>query len=216
MKLSTVVRPIVAALSVPQVFGKGVTRDEGFKAYTREVDTTETQDKAPEQNTTDLVPGIHMYPEGTTMDMLDLENEGNYTIINDTVTPYDWVIPVTHMGCTGWILRQSDITDSIQKLVDWSLRGGVVVGKGLHIEMTGATGAFACNCKWNYDDHLPESEMREFYERLTMWCGHGRSGWIFSKKWEKGYAVASKFWIKSKKPIRFVCPAYCAYKNRFM
>ncbi|OTA80950.1 hypothetical protein M434DRAFT_17526 [Hypoxylon sp. CO27-5] len=218
MKTSTVVRHIVAALTVTQASGRWITKNEGFEFRVRNVSASEHE--ASMQNTTTtttttIMPEATMPANRTTMDMLDLSDEfSKFAVSNDSdMHAMGWEIPVSHSSCTGWSLRPLDITDSIQKLINWSDRGGRLIGKSVHYEVSGGASAYACNCKLRYDDELPERELAEFYQRLTLWCGHGRSGWVFSKKWEKGFAMDTAFTVTAKKPVRGLCPPFCCLIN---
>lgn len=83
--------------------------------------------------------------------------------------------------------------------------------KTLHYELADEAGAYVCNCKYCCIDRVPASEMWEFYDRLSAGCGgRGRSGWIFSKEWDKGYAVTSAEYIDKKRTKANLCPPNCA------
>ncbi|KAI0142271.1 hypothetical protein F4776DRAFT_500318 [Hypoxylon sp. NC0597] len=213
MKTSTVMRHIVAALTATQALGKGFTKNEGFEVRVRNVSAS--SDEASAQATTTALPEATTAATGMTMDMLDLSDDSKFAVSNDSdvSSARAWEIPVSHSACTGWALRTTDLTDAIRNLINWSNRGNRLLGKSVHYEIAGGTGAYACNCKLTYEDELPERELAEFYERLTLWCGHGRSGWIFSKKWEKGFAVDAMFAVVTKRPARGLCPPFCVHRN---
>ncbi|KAI0843562.1 hypothetical protein F5Y06DRAFT_255271 [Hypoxylon sp. FL0890] len=218
MKASTALRHIVAALTVTQALGRPVIKDLEFEVRTGDIKSDE--DGALAQK--DTSPYFSVPPEtdeSKSMETLDLSNDSKYAIFNESwpsnnMSTLEWEIPVSHAGCSGWGLQVWEIVDSIQKLVDWSDNGGGLIEKSVHYEISGYASAYACNCKWKYTDKVPMREMREFYERLVSYCGYGQSGWIFSKKWEKGFAVEPKCKVDMTRPIANLCPPWCAYKNR--
>ncbi|KAI0851995.1 hypothetical protein F5Y00DRAFT_228365 [Daldinia vernicosa] len=157
-------------------------------------------------------------PQNHTLDMSALSLGGNATNYLETFGSYNntvsatnpnWTIPVSHWGCTRAKLRRDDIKETIQLMIDWSSRGGGVWGRDYHIELQPQAAAYLCNCKIRGLDYAPENEMWEFYERLRINCGEGWTGWIFSKRWEKGWAVHTRTYVDDFHPKRHLCPVFC-------
>ncbi|KAI1659334.1 hypothetical protein F4813DRAFT_388041 [Daldinia decipiens] len=120
-----------------------------------------------------------------------------------------FIIPVSHWGCTRSKMRASDMKEAVQRMINWSEAGGRVWGKSIHIELQAHAGTYLCNCKTQYLDSAPATEMWEFYERLRVYCGEGSSGWIFSKKWDKGYAINTRDHVANRHPKKLLCPLFC-------
>ncbi|KAI1460983.1 hypothetical protein F4805DRAFT_416200 [Annulohypoxylon moriforme] len=126
----------------------------------------------------------------------------------------DWVIPVSHAMCQQWDLKDVNARGAVEQIVLWNNRGGKVGHKYVHWEVDGMYAIFVCDCKWQYRDKAPAWEMWEFYERLIEWCGEGRGGWIFSKKWEKGYALSTRDKVVFKEPKKALCPSFCCFNPK--
>ncbi|KAI1471746.1 uncharacterized protein F4812DRAFT_455855 [Daldinia caldariorum] len=118
-------------------------------------------------------------------------------------------IPVSHQGCTNRFLGDDNIIRGMQKMVDWSSRGNTVLARSYHMVRLGNVAVYLCNCKGHWRDAAPPNEMSEVYMRLLIHCGRGRSDWIFSKKWEKGYGVDSEAVIGHLQNLESLCPHNC-------
>ncbi|KAI1781267.1 hypothetical protein F4818DRAFT_398555 [Hypoxylon cercidicola] len=206
MKASTIFRRIIAALGATLVLGE----KDGFAIEAKKNDTN--GDNAPSQG--EIGPVLEIPADNRTtgrfVELFDLENASNHT---RGQIPDSWVIPVSHWGCTEWTnLGDIPIRKAIQAMIDWSAKPlGWLHAKSIHYELVDDVGAFVCNCKYCCFDRAPEDEMWEFYERLRANCGgEGRSGWIFSKEWDKGYAIASSESIDKKRTKTNLCPPNCS------
>ncbi|KAI1801461.1 hypothetical protein F4811DRAFT_462306 [Daldinia bambusicola] len=130
---------------------------------------------------------------------------------NATDTHFEWIIPVSHTGCTHHRLEDEPIARAIERMVEWSNRGGRVEGKSYHLEWLGDVTVYLCNCKVNYRDSAPDAEMWELYMRTAINCGRGKSGWIFSKQWEKGYGIDSTALLTHQWYLQHLCPPGCLW-----
>ncbi|KAI2775934.1 hypothetical protein F4815DRAFT_375576 [Daldinia loculata] len=135
--------------------------------------------------------------------------EFEFNPINASEADPRFVIPVSHWGCTRSKLRRDDMKEAIQRMIDWSKGGGRVWGRSIHIELQDRAATFLCNCKDQYVDSAPDSEMWEFYQRLRVHCGEGWSGWMFSKKWNKGFAIDTRNHVANRHPKKLLCPLFC-------
>ncbi|KAI1101802.1 hypothetical protein F4804DRAFT_334932 [Jackrogersella minutella] len=202
MKFSTPIRFLTTALGATQALGK----NEGFEVRLRDIESA--GDAPLTQNSTASAPTPSAPANATSaIEPFDLSNSLNLT---DLPTEADWIIPVSHAACTEWTLGGPEIRAAIEDVVVWNNQGHTVPSKYVHWELEGWVGTYICNCKLRYRDHAPGSEMWEFYARLVKWCGVGHSGWIFSKKWEKGWAVTARDYVVTKNPKKGLCPPYCA------
>ncbi|KAI1423350.1 hypothetical protein F5Y12DRAFT_798579 [Xylaria sp. FL1777] len=130
-------------------------------------------------------------------------------------------IPVTSTKCMGHNLTDQRVNyfHAKWKLIEWQDKPGHWVPPGLyHYESapdnyTGVTW-YICNCKYFYPDKAPAWELDQVQQILDDQCGQFQSGWVWSKKWEKGYNVVPTEWFKPrlriqrKKPI---CPRGCFF-----
>ncbi|KAI1139952.1 hypothetical protein F5Y05DRAFT_380574 [Hypoxylon sp. FL0543] len=220
MKSSTVLRHVLAALSATQAFGKEATKRAGLELGRR--DAASGQYEALAQNATNPMPGMLQQTLSIPMGMLDPNDTSPsryYMTFDDSepdnMTTTEWRIPVSHAGCTGIRMREDDITEVIQVLMDWSDRGLGLMQKSVHVEFLADIAGWACNCKWHYWDKLSMDEFREVYQRINTYCGRNVSGWVFSKKWEKGWAWDTRCFAVNKDSIMTLCPPGCAwYGNR--
>ncbi|KAI0882614.1 uncharacterized protein GGS22DRAFT_169884 [Annulohypoxylon maeteangense] len=144
----------------------------------------------------------------TEIDWFNLDNSIELSEMPDRK---DWVIPVSHAWCATWDIKDVNVRGSIQRTIRWNNRGNKVHRKYVHWELDGQVGTYVCDCKWEYRDKATSWEMWEFYERMIEWCGEGRAGWIFSKKWEKGYAVTTRDRIMYTRPRKSLCPKFCCF-----
>ncbi|KAI2467799.1 hypothetical protein F4781DRAFT_433026 [Annulohypoxylon bovei var. microspora] len=205
MRISTATRLLLMGLGATQALGRMVPWDKRFEMHPRSAEP----DIAPAQNEISPVPEPPPeLNETMAFQTFELENSLNVSELPDKG---HWIIPVSHAACSHWDVKDINVRGSIQNIVIWSNEGNTVGQKFLHWDVDGMVGAFVCNCKWNYRDSEPSSEMWEFYERLVTWCGQGRSGWMFSKKWEKGWSIATRDYILFKEPKKFLCPTYCCW-----
>ncbi|KAI0130759.1 hypothetical protein F4814DRAFT_403572 [Daldinia grandis] len=188
MKGSTIFLPIITTLGISHALSIRMPEEDVAKAY----------------NHTGYMSALSVG-----------ENASYYSEISGsdpTLAPEeapDYIIPVSHWGCTRSRLRVIDMEAAVRQTIDWSTEGGRVHGKSLHIEMQDSASIFLCNCKYQHADSAPASEMWEFYNRLRVNCGEGRTGWIFSKKWEKGFGFDTKSHVANKHPKRNLCPPLC-------
>ncbi|KAI0900701.1 hypothetical protein F4806DRAFT_165513 [Annulohypoxylon nitens] len=211
---------IITGLSATQVFGRTAPRGSNFEVRARNAsfpaynkrDGTQESDLFPDSkfalSGTEPLLAPAMNDTDPDFRFFDLENSIEITEMPDRS---EWVIPVSHAFCSGFDLKDVNVRGSLEQIVLWGQRGNKIGTKWLHWEIDEMVGAFVCDCKWNYSDEVPASEIWEFYERLIEWCGEGRAGWIFSKKWEKGWAVATRDKIQYKSPKKLLCPWYCCF-----
>ncbi|KAI2632261.1 hypothetical protein GGR54DRAFT_26912 [Hypoxylon sp. NC1633] len=195
MKPSRILRHIIAALFSTLAFGKRV--DNRLRGQNNNAVPT-VSEPAPANAT-------------HTGEMFDLDvahaNNVSTPGFNDPGRPDR--IPVSHWGCTGVSLRPREIRGALDAIVAWSDAGNRLEGKSLHVEKYEGVGAWVCNCKWFDYDSAPNDEVYEFYDRLMAHCGRGRSGWLYSKQWDKGYAVDTDKHVDSKHPQALLCPQNC-------
>ncbi|KAI1206205.1 uncharacterized protein F4807DRAFT_463969 [Annulohypoxylon truncatum] len=149
--------------------------------------------------------------EGEDEDGFEWFNLDNSIEVSEMPNRSDWVIPVSHSWCSSWDIKDVNARGSIQEIIMWNNRGNKVKSKSVHWELDGMVGAYVCDCKWGYFDKATAWEMWEFYERMIEWCGEGHAGWIFSKKWEKGYAISTRDKILYTKPKKTLCPKFCCF-----
>ncbi|OTB16245.1 hypothetical protein K445DRAFT_317224 [Daldinia sp. EC12] len=139
---------------------------------------------------------------------------GGFASGNASVNASRWEIPVSHMSCTVWHnIQDADFVNSTQKMIAWSDKGNRIDGRSLHIESRNSAAVYLCNCKKHFQDSAPANEMWEFYKLIIIYCGKNRSGWIFSKKWEKGYALAYREYVINNGVQMYLCPPGCVRHN---
>ncbi|KAI0181240.1 hypothetical protein GGR52DRAFT_24908 [Hypoxylon sp. FL1284] len=200
MKPSTILRYIFATLAATPAQGRAKNESLSNDSVLPPTKTVTTAASVVENGAVARGPFVGLF---------DLENSN---ISTGEGEPAHWTIPVSHWACTEWTeLGDSAIRKAIDAMVEWSTRPtGWIEFKSMHIETAGDAGVFVCNCKYCCNDRAPASEMWEFYERLGRNCGGpGRSGWIFSKRWDKGFAVVSKDYIDGKRTKTNMCPSNC-------
>ncbi|KAI0602539.1 hypothetical protein F4775DRAFT_600540 [Biscogniauxia sp. FL1348] len=108
------------------------------------------------------------------------------------------VIPVHDWGCHPEEPKLNPI--NIQKVKEdfalWSSKENRVFPNSVKIFTWGDTAWYICNCKtWHYDP-VPMEELNDAQSILTHYCGRDRSGWVWSKKWNKGYNLVSSDYVK--------------------
>ncbi|KAK5635326.1 hypothetical protein RRF57_011038 [Xylaria bambusicola] len=135
-------------------------------------------------------------------------------------------IPVTSKKCMGDQLEKEYFLGAKESMITWSDLGGRVVpgfyyGKSCP-EDIGSTACcqedekgvtwYVCNCKLIWQDPVPRWELDEVQSILNETCGEWQSGWVWSKKWEKGYNVVPKQWYKVRvKDHLQICPPGCSF-----
>ncbi|KAI1767013.1 hypothetical protein GGR53DRAFT_463759 [Hypoxylon sp. FL1150] len=214
MKITIIFRHIIAAVGATLVLAK----PNELELVTGSNDTNGNNTNTAA--TTIPSAPLHLNDNSTTMWHFDLASSNTGPMAHTSEHEHgDWVIPVSHWACTEWPdLGDLPMRSAISALVKWgSSPWHWIDTKTMHYEMGddfggpyGAAGAFVCNCKLCCIDRVPASEMWEFYERIRANCGVGRSGWIFSKKWDKGYAVTSSKYIDDKRTKTNLCPPNCS------
>ncbi|KAI0385476.1 hypothetical protein F5Y04DRAFT_186351 [Hypomontagnella monticulosa] len=207
MRVSTILRYVIGAIGVTWAAGRRARDGNPSEIHARQ-DTTDG-DKALAQNTTSFPSQNHTEPSDDDFSYTIILSEANAYNDSDSDEKKGWVIPVSHQACTNWDLSVSEIRTVFQMTIDWSRGGGKVQPRTYHKEVFGISSLYLCNCKWDYWDRAPENEMNEFYERLVDMCGEGQSGWIFSKAWDKGYAVATKNYVLLWPTRKNLCPPRC-------
>ncbi|KAI1381587.1 hypothetical protein F4677DRAFT_440802 [Hypoxylon crocopeplum] len=197
MRPSAILRRFAAALGTAQVFSKETSEKDEFDLRVKRT-----------ENETLLQPNPKLD--------FDLDST-NYTVWDNTDNlDTQYLIPVSHSACTHMELDPEEIRASIHVLIDWSASDPgrhKVKPKSQAVATIGGAGAYLCNCKFWWYDAAPADEMWEFYVRLARMCGDGQSGWLFSEKWDKGYAVASSQYIDDMKPPENLCPPYCCGRD---
>ncbi|KAI0426698.1 hypothetical protein F5Y09DRAFT_350990 [Xylaria sp. FL1042] len=145
------------------------------------------------------------------------------TISNSTsdIPPYETSgsqpkIPVTMKKCMGHNLSEQNYLRAKENMVEWSeRRNGKVYPGSAHAESypdkkSGVTW-YVCNCKWLYADKVPRWELDYAQQILDIECGKWQSGWVWSKKWDKGYNVVPTKWYKAHEAIEKICPPHCFF-----
>ncbi|KAI2624539.1 hypothetical protein GGS26DRAFT_202626 [Hypomontagnella submonticulosa] len=207
MKMSTILRYATTVLGVTGAISRKSRERGRFELHASHNATDD--DKAPAQNKTTILS--ENSTETSHKEFIQMFDFIEANVYNNSRSDAEkgWVIPVSHAACTNWDLSTSEIRITVQMTIDWSNGGGKVVPRNFHKEIHGVAALYLCNCKWDWFDRAPRSEMAEFYERLVDMCGNGQSGWIFSKKWEKGYAVATKNYVLLPPTRENLCPPRC-------
>ncbi|KAI2611280.1 uncharacterized protein GGS25DRAFT_519582 [Hypoxylon fragiforme] len=207
MKPSTLIQRLVAPLSATRTLTSATPPQGRFAILTTEKDNTQNNNN---NNSNDIITN----PPFTLSDA---------TLHTDTFPPpaswpNSWKIPVSHSACTSWALPAARIRSAIGDIITWGDTPTpafphpvpkLIEPRTWHLATVANATAYVCNCKWEHYDPVPADEMWEFYYRLVAMCGHGQSGWLFSKKWDKGFAVAATDWVEGMKPQLRICPPYC-------
>ncbi|KAI1354499.1 hypothetical protein F5Y01DRAFT_273011 [Xylaria sp. FL0043] len=137
------------------------------------------------------------------------------------ISPYETLdsppqIPVTMKRCTGHKLSEQNYLRAKEQMIEWSeCRDGKIYPGSAHTESypdkkSGATW-YVCNCKWLYADKVPRWELDYAQQILETECGKWQSGWVWSKKWDKGYNVVPTEWFKAHEVIEQICPPHCFF-----
>ncbi|TRX95510.1 hypothetical protein FHL15_003468 [Xylaria flabelliformis] len=123
-------------------------------------------------------------------------------------------IPVAMMKCMGDKLDEMNYLTAKQNMFDWSDDGGYVKAGSMHFESypnnyTGVTW-YICNCKWWNDDRVPRWELDSVQRILEAKCGEWQSGWVWSKRWDKGFNVVPTKWFRHNlEHGGRICPPHC-------
>ncbi|RWA06503.1 hypothetical protein EKO27_g8605 [Xylaria grammica] len=123
-------------------------------------------------------------------------------------------VPVTMKKCMGDDLNKEYFLAAKENLVDWSEEGNALIASSYHAESypddrRGVTW-YICNCKWFARDTVPRWELDDVQRVLAEECGDWKSGWVWSKKWEKGYNVVPTEWFYDKRTSHLrLCPPLC-------
>ncbi|KAI1404411.1 hypothetical protein F4819DRAFT_504181 [Hypoxylon fuscum] len=205
MKVSIIIGPIITALGA--TFAVGVAGKEGFEIRVRRNTTDGDKTLAADE----AVPVLEV-PTFTNATSLSDEmfDPADNSKIPDHMDPGTWKIPVSHWGCTGKYLGEFGMKKSMEKLVNWTLDEHWIEYKSIHYETVENTTTYVCNCKYCCRDKVPMSEMWEVYYRVKQNCGFAHSGWVFSKKWEKGYAFLDADYVDNKRTKTNLCPKNCS------
>ncbi|KAI1758307.1 hypothetical protein F4782DRAFT_477329 [Xylaria castorea] len=123
-------------------------------------------------------------------------------------------IPVAMMKCMGDKFEKLNYLGAKNNMIDWSATGGAVMPGAYHSESFpdnrfGVTW-YICNCKYFHKDKAPRWELDEVQRLLEEKCGEWQSGWVWSKKWEKGFNVVPTDWLRYKlEDGKDICPPHC-------
>ncbi|KAI8629839.1 hypothetical protein F5Y19DRAFT_475285 [Xylariaceae sp. FL1651] len=125
------------------------------------------------------------------------------------------LIPVSMMKCFDQDLDWEEYWHAKEVMVKWSESGKKLMPNSWHAAKYPPYGQrgvtiYVCNCKWFWRDSVPRGELDDMERILKQECGSNRSGWVWSKKWQKGFNVVPTEWfeprVKKDKPI---CPPSC-------
>ncbi|KAI3322950.1 hypothetical protein HD806DRAFT_536130 [Xylariaceae sp. AK1471] len=92
----------------------------------------------------------------------------------------------------------------------WSEAGHKIHATGYHAETDQNVTWYICNCKLFWFDRVPRAELDDAESILDKKCGPNQSGWVWSKKWQKGFNVVPTDWFEHqvKEELNF-CPKGC-------
>ncbi|KAL7625784.1 hypothetical protein AAE478_005007 [Parahypoxylon ruwenzoriense] len=123
-------------------------------------------------------------------------------------------IPFETWGCFKAQLSAYEIEQIAVQTARWSDRGHRVKPRTIHEEFYGGAGLYLCNCKLFYADPAPEQEMREFVSIIAdpVRCGPGKSGWLYSRHWQKSWAVADRLYVANNTNTD-LCPPFCVTQD---
>ncbi|KAI0905789.1 hypothetical protein F4823DRAFT_632362 [Ustulina deusta] len=124
-------------------------------------------------------------------------------------------IPVNMKKCMGDTLSKKNYLTAKQLLVVWSEAGGYIHPGGVQaMSYPGTKNAvtwYVCNCKLLHWDRVPEWELDDVQRILEEACGEWQSGWVWSKKWQKGFNVVPTEWYKNQiANDKRICPPHCS------
>ncbi|KAF2967791.1 hypothetical protein GQX73_g5772 [Xylaria multiplex] len=153
-------------------------------------------------------------PWNTTPSLSTLADESRpYELPNTTRR-----IPVAMIECMGHNLSEQDYLGAKEAMLTWAENSADhIVPPGnyeafWYPNVTQGEGVtwYICNCKLVARDKIPRWEIDEVQETLEEKCGKWQSGWVWSKKWEKGYNVVPTSWFRTKY-LHYdrVCPKRC-------
>ncbi|TGJ81873.1 hypothetical protein E0Z10_g6890 [Xylaria hypoxylon] len=122
-------------------------------------------------------------------------------------------IPVEMKKCMGHNLSEEYYLGAKENMVTWAYEKKITP-TNLHAEhypdnRHGVTW-YICNCKIIFADEVPAWELDEVQQILAAECGEWQSGWVWSKKWQKGYNVVPTDWYMDKvEKLENLCPPGC-------
>ncbi|KAI8944171.1 hypothetical protein F4801DRAFT_585703 [Xylaria longipes] len=123
-------------------------------------------------------------------------------------------IPVAMTKCLGFTFSKQNYLGAKENMISWSEEKEGVYPGAYHAEsypdsMFGVTW-YLCNCKNIHVDKAPRWELDEVQRILEEKCGKWQSGWVWSKKWEKGYNVVPTDWFRYQlEDHKDICPPHC-------
>ncbi|KAI0378041.1 hypothetical protein F5Y04DRAFT_284277 [Hypomontagnella monticulosa] len=119
-------------------------------------------------------------------------------------------IPVTDVLCTENDLVEDDIMEARWTLFNWG-KSHRVPPKTVKVQVIRHAMWYQCNCKLWFSDPISSDELRHAQDLIFSKCGQFRSGHVWSKRWEKMYALLPlKAIVHMQKPSD-LCPKGCAY-----
>ncbi|KAI1638013.1 hypothetical protein F4809DRAFT_601810 [Biscogniauxia mediterranea] len=140
----------------------------------------------------------------------EIEPSTNQTLNSAPYAESTGVIPVKEWGCHPDEPELNPV--NIQKVKEdfalWSSKENRVFPNSIRIFSFGDTAWYICNCKTWYYDPAPIEELDDAQNIITRYCGRNRSGWVWSKKWNKGYNIVSFEFVKFAMHER-LCPKHC-------
>ncbi|KAI2633805.1 hypothetical protein GGS26DRAFT_590559 [Hypomontagnella submonticulosa] len=114
------------------------------------------------------------------------------------------------MVCTSHDVNEIDSMEARSELWRWG-QMHKVPPKTVKAQIIRQALWYQCNCKWWYSDPVAEDELRCAQDLVFSRRGQFRSGHIWSKRWEKMYAILPlKAMIHILRPSD-LCPESCAY-----
>ncbi|KAI2463618.1 hypothetical protein F4781DRAFT_416101 [Annulohypoxylon bovei var. microspora] len=122
------------------------------------------------------------------------------------------IIPVSKVQCTHDDIEPRYVTKARLRLAKWGLRNKIPP-KCLKKAIVETVVWYVCNCKYTYRDPVPLEELLDVEEILENECGTYRSGWVWSKKWDKMYEVQNVRWIENMTTPYEYCPNHCAFND---
>ncbi|KAI0408824.1 hypothetical protein F4802DRAFT_593696 [Xylaria palmicola] len=151
-------------------------------------------------------------PNATSITSNDTSNASNDTVQVNKHHPYaGWgLIPVSEVGCWEDTLDPAEVDGAKTRLAFWAKRDKIKPGRA-HGEGFGNVAVWICNCKHFVKDHSVVAENNEAQDLITEECGENRSGWVWSRKWQKSinFGTVSRFadnrWASDR------CPKDCLW-----
>lgn len=121
------------------------------------------------------------------------------------------LIPDPTVGCTGVTLNPENLEVAKEKAVRWG-RSHHVASRAFQQWSYGNATVWICNCKHAHPDPVREAELNSTFQILDEECGPNQSGWVWSKKWQKGFNRDDPSPWRYVKKAQF-CPSFCIRRH---